>query len=139
MERLFTYGYARGSLRDLDRFVEQGALIGDVRFNPFSERREWGRDALRERYGADYRWFRKLGNVRYRTGGIEIADLEPGLHQLRAHLQKRPVVLLCGCEHWHECHRTWVAIYAAHKFPGLEWFGLPPGFDLDGLWIEDQM
>jgi hypothetical protein len=60
VHRLFTYGYASGHLRDLDKFVEQGALIADIRYSPHSKRPEWNREALQGRYGStrlDFEWW----------------------------------------------------------------------------------
>ena len=140
MKRLFTYGYAKGSLRDLRTFAAQGAIIADVRFVPYAKDRQWNKAVLQRVLGENYRHLGAFGNRNYKVGGVfDLVDEERGFQQLRNLLERQPVVLLCGCSDYTVCHRTAIAVVAGQRWPELDWFSMVPGFDLNGEWIEDQM
>lgn len=107
---LYTYGYAGGSIQDLEGYAAAGALILDIRTEPWSRRPEFRREVLAPALGSAYRHCLNLGNRNYRTGGtIQIIGLPQGLALLADQLVLRPVVLLCGCRDAASCHRTYVA------------------------------
>lgn len=136
MHRLFTYGYrATGaSMADLQTYAAAGALILDIRYWPWTRNREWHTDTLYERLHEEtlavrYMPMRALGNVNYRGGDIQIANLEYGLSELRDCIDAHPagVVMLCACEDVESCHRSYVAEKALEQMPGLQVVHLRPG------------
>ena len=125
MGDLFSFGYA--GLRGADdlRHLLAGTgveTIVDVRLQPFGRVPFNGPAASRlliESVGPAYRWDKRLGNLAYRTGGIEIKDIEAiedVLDDLRA---GRSVALMCVCANVAECHRRVLAEEAVRREPGL--------------------
>lgn len=125
---LYTYGYGRGRVEDLEALAARGVLIVDTRLQPRSRNPPWNRGPLTARLGDAYAWRPDLGNVHYRGDGpIVIQDLERGLAHLRADLEQRPVVLLCVCADVGRCHRKVIAEAAAARWPRLRVVHLHPG------------
>jgi hypothetical protein len=122
---LFTFGYSGlCSADDLRRFLAGARIdtIIDVRLRP------WGRSPfngpvpsrfLIESVGPAYRWDQRLGNLGYKRGTIEIADIAAVadiVDELRA---GRSVALLCVCAKPESCHRLVLAEEALRRLPGL--------------------
>lgn len=119
---LYTYGYGNGSMSDLHEFVNAGAVVADVRYAPYSHNPEWKKENLAKELGANYVWIPALGNVNYKNGKkIAIPQMQYGLAELRDYLECQPVVLLCVCPQWEECHRRMVADRAAQVFGIQVW------------------
>jgi uncharacterized protein (DUF488 family) len=91
------------------------ALLVDIRLTPYSQNPLWRQEALRRRLGADYHYCHALGNRNYKQSGAPIVLFAPaeGLRQLRPILAVRPVILLCACREWEQCHRRVAAEYLA--------------------------
>ncbi len=129
MNTLYTYGYRGGSLADLREYAAAGILILDTRHNPTSPNPLWRRHALSRELGESYRWEKSLGNSNYKTRvpPFEIPELEQGLDTLHELLQASPVLLLCGCPEWRECHRRNISEAARERWPDLPVRHLIPG------------
>jgi hypothetical protein len=125
--RLYTYGYQGGSREDLLNYAAAGALILDTRLAPTSPNPLWRRAALKRALGDRYRWCKALGNVHFRSGGpVQLHDPESGLQLLDGLIRQSPVVLLCACRAWQNCHRRVAAELAQEAFPGLLVIHLTP-------------
>ena len=132
---LVTFGYTglRGpaDLRDLLR--DHGvSVVVDVRLRPWSTNRAFSVATRRTVEEADFEYVhaRGLGNVAYRTGGIEIADLDAIEDVLAILRAGRGAALMCACSDPTECHRSVLAEEAARRLSGLRvvhLFSGPPG------------
>lgn len=101
----YTAGYSGASLIGLKQTaLELDADVFDIRLQPWSRIPDWRKSTLAEQLGNRYRHVGALGNVNYRGGVIQIADLEQGVEAIAAN--PRPVILLCGCRDPQRCHRT---------------------------------
>jgi hypothetical protein len=114
MNKLYTMGYSHWSIDQLAIELERlGALLVDIRLNPYSSRSEWRKETLRQRLGKGYIWAGALGNRNYRGGPIELAAPEKAIEPMRRHLSERPCVLMCACSDWQQCHRRQAATFLA--------------------------
>jgi uncharacterized protein (DUF488 family) len=113
---IYTLGYsqpkAEATLEQLMRHPR--ALLVDVRYQPVSRwNPHWNRASLAGRYGQQYVWDRRLGNVNYRsrTLSIELAEgYREAIREAAALLcAGRSLVLLCACSDERTCHRSYVA------------------------------
>jgi uncharacterized protein (DUF488 family) len=122
---LFTLGYAGllgpDDLRRMLEWVDVDTIV-DVRLQPWGRAPFNGPRAARhtvESVGLRYVHLPDLGNVLYRTGGIQIRNLEAieaVLDDLRA---GRSVALMCACPRPEGCHRSMLAEEAVRREPGL--------------------
>jgi uncharacterized protein (DUF488 family) len=128
MHTVYTVGYDGWTLEGLAARVEAlGALLVDVRFDPWSPEREWRKATLQRRFGEGYTHCKALGNVNYRTSGpIELVEPEAALPVLRDWLQQHAVILMCVCEDVEICHRKVAVEYLAERLDGLEIVHLEP-------------
>ena len=102
---IYTTGYAGRSLATLVRLLDDlHADLFDIRLQPWSRNPDWRKPTLEATLGSRYRHVGALGNVNYRSGPIQIANLQQGIQAIAAH--PRPLVLLCGCGDPQHCHRT---------------------------------
>ncbi len=123
---LYTLGYARWSLDQVEAVATmRDALLVDVRLKPFSRKPGFAKAALARRLGARYQHVEALGNVNYQGGPIQLRDPDLGLFTLEQHIERQPVILLCGCANVETCHRKTIADLAAERF-GLEVIHLDP-------------
>jgi uncharacterized protein (DUF488 family) len=113
---IYTLGYSqRKAAATLDRLLRQPrTLLLDVRYQPVSRwNPEWNQTELVARYGEQYRWERRLGNVNYwsRDRGIQLpANSQEAVHEAAALLLAgTSLVLLCCCGDERACHRSYVA------------------------------
>lgn len=113
---IYTLGYSqRKAAATLERLLRQSQiLLLDVRYQPTSRwNPEWNRADLAARYGEQYRWERRLGNVNYwsRERGIQLPAGSQGAVQEAASLllAGTSLVLLCCCGDERACHRTLIA------------------------------
>ena len=113
---LYTLGYSqRKASATLERLLRQPrTLLLDVRYQPTCRfNPAWNRAELATRYGEQYRWERRLGNIHYwsRTRGIQL----PANHQQAVGeaasllLTGTSLILLCACSDERACHRSYVA------------------------------
>lgn len=139
---LLPVGYGSQLHRSLidQALVWPTALLVDVRWSPRSRLPGWGGAALRLRYGKRYLPLgHVLGNMAYRSrqsGQIQIADLGAGIQQLLGLLDEQsPLLLLCGCATYEQCHRRIIceAIQAADPSVAiLQPEQLPPMAKIEG-------
>lgn len=106
-----TIGYTEpGAEERIEAFLsqEEAALI-DIRLQPRSRwQPAFNRSALEKRYPAQYIHVQALGNVNYkdRGRGIDLLDAKSGLQQLLYLLRYgHPIMLLCACKNYEQCHR----------------------------------
>lgn len=129
---LYTYGYLAGSLEELAGYASAGALILDIRINPTSRSPVWRQGHLRKVLGEAYDWCPDLGNPNYRSGGpVALANEEAGLPVVEQLLRSRPVVMLCACRDWRQCHRKLAAEAFQKRHPQATVVHLEPGEALD--------
>jgi uncharacterized protein (DUF488 family) len=110
---VYTTGYTGKKTADLKSLVERlGARLIDIRYSANSRVPQWRWKALSELVGDAYYCLPNLGNVAYKEKRIEIDNFDAGENWLFWHFQDnptQPVILLCACEKYEECHRREVA------------------------------
>ena len=120
---LYSLGYSGRGSDDLRALLPPGVLVVDVRLQPWGRAPFNGPHATRlltESVGLAYRWDRRLGNLGYKRGTIEIADIEAigdVIDDLRA---GHSVALLCVCPSPSSCHRSTLAEAIRERLPGVE-------------------
>lgn len=121
---IYTAGYSGASLAGLTKMaLELDADVFDIRLQPWSRIPDWRKPSLEEQLGSRYRHVGALGNVNYRSGPIEIADLAQGIEAIAAN--PRPVILLCGCRDAQRCHRTVVGEHLRRRGWQVEEIEIP--------------
>ena len=122
---LWTLGYqgltSSADLREILDGTSVGTIV-DVRLSPRSGNRAFSTDtrATVEAAGLRYVHEKGLGNLGYKRGTIEIADIsriETVLAILRA---GKSVALLCVCPQPEDCHRLTLCEEAVRREPGLQ-------------------
>ncbi len=113
---IYTLGYSqRKAATALERLLRQPrTLLLDVRYQPVCHwNPEWDRAALAARYGEQYHWERRLGNLYYwsRDQGIRLPGnyREATREAANLLLAGTSLVLLCACGNERSCHRSYVA------------------------------
>lgn len=113
---IYTLGYSqRKAAATLERLLRRPRiLLLDVRYQPTSRwNPQWDRAELAARYGEQYRWERRLGNVNYwsQTRPIQLpTGYEQAVREAAALLcAGTSLVLLCCCGDERACHRSYVA------------------------------
>lgn len=108
---IYLLGYSGLRAQRLLELVESvnGSLI-DIRLVARSRVPEWNGGKLYKLFGDRYHHLPALGNVAYKTGGMQIADYAAGLEALRTIQKERegPLFLMCACSDATVCHRTHV-------------------------------
>lgn len=121
--QIYTIGYGLpGAMATLEKFVNAGGLIFDIRFSPSSANPLWRKESLQTRFGAAYRHVKALGNKNFRGGPIEIVDFPAGRKLIEA--QTAPLVMMCVCKNLAECHRMTVTdllVAAGHTVNEIEY------------------
>lgn len=128
---LASYGLHGNGVRSLKQWADQGCLILDIRFTPWSVCPAYQQPSLKALLGERYAYLRDLGNRNYKNGGeILIDNPERGLGALYGLLQQSPVILVCTCKSPCDCHRSVIAQLAidagivdgvTHLVPGERW------------------
>lgn len=114
---IYTLGYAKWSIEEVAKQLDAlRATLVDVRHSPHTTKPGFAKSDLEARFGNRYVHLRAFGNVNYKEGPIELADPEEGLRAIRA-LDRSPV-LMCGCQHPDQCHRSSVAQLLADHLDG---------------------
>lgn len=113
--KIETAGYANFTVAQLKEAAqERDLLVCDIRINPFSNKPGFTQQALRQTLGGRYRHFKSLGNPNKGNGTLGILRADSGLEAVKSWLAQKPasgILLLCGCKHASECHRSLVAEY----------------------------
>ena len=115
---LYSFGYRNRSIEDLVALAEKlDATVADVRFQPYSRQREFGRDNLQRRLPGRYVWLHGFGNEEYMSAtAIRLHDPEVALRDVAPILARRSLIVLCMCDHHERCHRRDVIELIAAKF-----------------------
>ena len=112
---LYTLGYAQWTIDEVVlKIRSMRALLVDVRRSPHTTKPGFTRTALMERDRMHYVHVPEFGNVNYRAGPIQLADPEGGAEALRD--VARSIVLMCGCQSPHDCHRSTVAAFLSSRW-----------------------
>lgn len=110
---VYTTGYTGKKPVDLKALVERlNARLIDIRYSPNSRVPHWRQKALSEFIGDAYYCLPNLGNRAYKEKRIEIDNFDAGENWLFWHFKDnptQPVILLCACEKYEQCHRREVA------------------------------
>lgn len=117
MNTLYTFGYAKATVDDLQKLVQdKDWWLVDVRMNPRSRQAQWNMKALQGRIGENYLHVPAFGNKNYKSGGeIELADPDEGLRVVSELLASKPVILMCACATVQNCHRRVAAEYVVAR------------------------
>lgn len=122
---LWTFGYS-GMTSHLDLAELLGGtgvdVVVDVRLQPFGRAPFNGPTATRllvEDAGLRYVHTKDLGNLAYKTGGIQIKNMEAIENVLAMLRAGRLVALMCVCPNPIACHRRTLAEEAIRRMPGL--------------------
>lgn len=116
MNKIFTLGYQSSSPQDVTRYMRAlGSMLVDIRYAPYSKDLRWRQPTLRALVGPErYLWLQTLGNVNYKNGGeIKLFNAHEGARRLRPVLERMPIVLLCVCWSYENCHRKVAAEFLA--------------------------
>lgn len=113
---IYMVGYADETAEtQVERFMRlPRALLVDIRFSPRSRWYPlWNRTALERRYGHQYLWEPRLGNVHYQHKDLGI-QLDEGHEDAVCELavllvEGVSLILLCACKNPRTCHRSLVA------------------------------
>jgi uncharacterized protein (DUF488 family) len=117
---LYSFGYQGRAVDEISRLIQTtGGVLVDVRMVPSSRIATWRQGPLIRRFGGSYLHVGALGNRNYRGGPIELVDALAGMRIVMELLERRPVVLMCGCRDAATCHRTVIAQQIAAAMPGL--------------------
>src|SRR5579859_373471 len=113
---IFTLGYSqRHAAATLECLLrQQQVLLLDVRSQPTSRwNPQWNRAELAARYGEQYRWERRLGNVNYwsRERGIQLpTGWQEAIREAATLIcAGTSLMLLCCCGDERACHRMLIA------------------------------
>jgi len=110
-------------MEKVEERVQQEAMVLDIRMKPRSRYYpRWNRKRLEARFGLqNYDHLELLGNVNYRFPDrpIHLQKSGEGLLWLLIYLQRRNVIVLCGCPHSTGCHRDTVCRLLRQSFPTL--------------------
>lgn len=123
---LYTIGYSGQTLEGLRaRLDELGAALVDIRFSTGSRVKHWRGPELKAYFGDRYWPVSCLGNENYRGGPIKLSNPELAVAPMRATLQARSVILMCGCSDVNQCHRKDAAAFLQEHL-GVQVIHLPP-------------
>jgi uncharacterized protein (DUF488 family) len=110
MHILYTAGYTGLRPNELKATAERlGAVVADIRFRPFSRNPAWSKVNVSKALGDRYHHVQALGNRNYKSGPIDLIDVEAGISLVGTLLEKQPVILLCVCPNVETCHRKTAA------------------------------
>jgi uncharacterized protein (DUF488 family) len=102
--KIYTTGYTGKAVEQLSALLDfYEAVLADIRFAPHSRHLQWTKNYLTVLLKNRYRHVPSLGNRNYKTGGIQIHNLELGIRLLES--WKENVVLMCACAELENCHR----------------------------------
>ena len=102
--KFFTTGYTGKEVGQLPRLLDfYEAILADIRFAPHSRHLQWTKNYLTLMLKNRYRHVPALGNRNYKTGGIQIHNLEIGIRLIES--WETNVILMCACEDLKNCHR----------------------------------
>lgn len=102
--KIFTTGYTGKAVEQLPALLDfHEAVLADIRFAPHSRHLEWRKNYLTLLLKHRYRHVSHLGNRNYKTGGIQIHNLELGIRLLES--WETNVILMCACAELENCHR----------------------------------
>ena len=121
---IYTLGYSQSkAAATLERLLRQPRiLLLDVRYQPTSRwNPQWDRAELAARYGQQYRWERRLGNMNYwsQTRPIHLpAGYEQAVREAATLVcAGTSLVLLCCCGDERACHRILIAKLIQEALP----------------------
>jgi len=107
--KVYPIGYsALGAKQWLDKLTsDPEVLVMDTRLKPWSQRPEYRKEELEQKYGDRYHWCgRFLGNEGYKSNYIKIVNPDIGIRGLVKYLNEgHDLVLLCQCASYLDCHR----------------------------------
>ena len=117
---IFTAGY--GSLKNPQYFKSYvdhyEAQLVDVRISARSRDKAFTKSGLTSLLGGSYTHLPQFGNKNFKSSTLptELAKPREGIELIRRYLEFQPVILLCGCWSFADCHRLDVAELLAKEF-----------------------
>ena len=142
---VYTLGYrAPGAMEKVEELVQQGVMLLDIRMMPRSRYYwQWNRKQLEARFGLQhYDHLELLGNVNYAFPDrpIQLQNAEQGLLWLLIYLQRRDVLVICGCPDPFRCHRNDVCALLHLLLPALSLVHLlAQRTDRAFAWVEQRV
>ena len=142
---VYTLGYrTSGAMEKVEELVGRGAMLLDIRAMPRSRSYwQWNRKQLEARFGVQhYDHLELLGNVNYKFPDrpMQLQDAMNGILWLLIYLQRRDVIVLCGCPDPVQCHRRLVCTLLHLLFPTLSIVHLlARRTDGIGVWMEQRI
>jgi uncharacterized protein (DUF488 family) len=107
-KKVYTIGYTGRTPEELWTIAETlDADIFDIRFSPRSRVAHWNGGRLIEALAGRYRWVQALGNAGYKIGTTRLLDFDAGREEIERN--PRPVILMCACKDYADCHRSAIA------------------------------
>lgn len=137
--KVWTCGYGGKEPQDLLALADSKdiPLLIDIRYVPFSQRRQWSQPSLIAAWGERYAHIKDFGNTRHKEGAIQIADYQRGLKSLTA-MSGLPglesVLLFCACWHKSECHRNSLSEYLSKDGFIVKELAWPPVVRPEGVY-----
>ncbi len=110
----------------LEKAEELDATVIDVRIKPASRMPQWRKGALQAIMGSRYRHVADLGNVNYRGGPTMLQDFTSGAKALDESLAQGPVMLMCVCRDFANCHRKTIVEKLFKSGRDIEHEEIPP-------------
>lgn len=111
---IYTLGYAQWTTDEVAAHVNTlDAVLVDVRQSPHTTKPGFAKPELDARFSDRYGHLTAFGNANYQGGPIELADPVRGIKAIQA--LERPPMLMCGCRHPEQCHRSAVASLLADR------------------------
>lgn len=102
--KIYTTGYTGKAVEQLPALLDfYDAVLTDIRFAPDSRHLEWRRTYLSLLLKNRYHHVAALGNRKYKTGGIQIHNLELGIRLIES--WETNVIMMCACAELENCHR----------------------------------
>ena len=106
----YTLGYTGYTVAQIKKLAEElDAVVFDIRFRPHGRNAAFNKSrfiaALEERY----EYIGELGNINYKLEmkDTRFVDFEAGISRIVA--SEKPVIIMCTCKDYFNCHRSIVA------------------------------
>jgi uncharacterized protein (DUF488 family) len=107
---IYTFGYSKRSVEDVQRIVGDDGLLFDIRLSPRSRRAGFSQKALEKVFGDRYNWLYEFGNENFTGGDVQLYDPDAGVAIIAEIAQEHvgDIFLMCLCGDPDKCHRKQV-------------------------------
>jgi len=108
----YTLGYTGYTVAQISALAkERDAVVFDIRFRPYGRNVAFNKSRFESALQERYQYIGELGNVNYKLEmkDTRFVDFETGIARIVA--SDKPVIIMCACKDYFNCHRS---IVAAH-------------------------